>query len=88
MSLRIDSRKNRSSSTTDTNDVFGIGFRQFARTAMRAAPNNVVASTCEFHNVRKDTAGAMPVARKLWLMPGAELSKLRAKSPAEQCHRA
>ena len=57
MSLRIDSRKNRSSSTTDTNDVFGICFRQFARTAMRAAPNNVVASTCEFHNVRKDTAG-------------------------------
>ena len=86
MSLRIDSRKNRSSSTTDTNDVFGIGFRPFARTAMRAAPNNVVASTCEFHNVRKDTAGAMPVARKLWLMPGAELSKLRAKSPTEQCH--
>jgi hypothetical protein len=28
MSLRIDSRKNRSSSTTDTNDVLGIGFRQ------------------------------------------------------------
>ena len=59
MSLRIDSRKNRSSSTIDTKDVFGIGFRQFARTAMRAAPDNVVASTCEFHNVRKDTAGAM-----------------------------
>jgi len=28
----------------------------------------------------------MPVARKLWLMPGAEFSKLRgAKSPTEQC---
>jgi len=62
------------------------GLRQLVRTAMRAAPNNVVASTCEFHNVRKDTAGAMPVARKLWLMPGAELSKLRAKSSTEQCH--
>ena len=55
---------------------------------MRAAPNNVVASTCEFHNVREDTAGAMPVARKLWLMPGAELGKLRAKSPIEQCRSA
>jgi hypothetical protein len=88
MSLRIDSRKNRSSSTTDTSDVFGIGFRQFARTAMRMAPNNVAASTCEFRNVRKDNAGAMPVARKLWLMPGAELSKLRAKTLTEQCHRA
>lgn len=53
---------------------------------MLAAPNNVVASTCEFYNVRKDTADAMPAARKLWLMPGAELSKLRAKSPTEQCH--
>jgi hypothetical protein len=84
----MESRKCRSSSTTETNDVFGIGFQQFARTAMRAAPNNVVASTCEFPNVRKDTAGAMPVARKLWLMPGAELSKLRAKSPTEQCHSA
>ena len=52
---------------------------------MRATPNNVVASTCEFHNVREDTAGAMPVARKLWLMPGAELGKLRAKRPIEQC---
>jgi hypothetical protein len=51
---------------------------------MRAAPNNVVASTCEFRNVRKDIAGAMPVARKLWFMPGAELTKLRAKSPTEQ----
>src|SRR3954453_10670148 len=70
MSLRIDSRKNRSSSKTDTNDVFGIGFRQFARTAMRAAPNHVVASTCEFHNVRKDTADGMPVPRKLWLISG------------------
>ena len=55
---------------------------------MRAAPNNAVASTCEFHKVRKDTAGAMPVARKLWLMPGAELGKLRAKSPIEQCRSA
>jgi hypothetical protein len=55
---------------------------------MRAPPNNVVASTCEFHNVRNDTAGAMRVARKLWLMPGAELGKLRAKSPTEQCHSA
>jgi hypothetical protein len=36
----------------------------------------------------KNAAGAMPVPRKFWLMPGAELSKLRAKSPAEQCHRA
>ena len=80
----MESRKYRSSSTTETNDVFGIGFRQFARTAMRAAPNKVVADTCELHCVRKDTAGAMPVRRKLWLMPGAELSKLRAKSPTEQ----
>ena len=55
---------------------------------MRAASDDVVASTCEFHNVRDDTAGAMPVARKLWLMPGAELGKLRAKSPTEQCHSA
>jgi hypothetical protein len=55
---------------------------------MRAAPNNVVASTCEFHNVRKDSAGAMPVTRKLWLMPAAEISKLRARSPTEQCHSA
>jgi len=84
----MESRKYRSSSTTETNDVFGIGFRQFARTGMRAAPNNVIASTCEFHNVRQDTAGAMPVARKLWLMPGAELSRLRAKSPAGRCHSA
>jgi molybdopterin-guanine dinucleotide biosynthesis protein len=50
------------------------------------AANNVVASTCEFHNVRQDTAGAMPMVCKLWLMPGAELNKLRAKSPTEQCH--
>ena len=84
----MESRKYRSSSTTETNDVFCIGFRQFARTAMQAVPNNVVASTCEFHNVRKYTAGAMPVARKLWLMPDAQLSKLRAKSPTEQCHSA
>jgi hypothetical protein len=82
----MDSRKYRSSSTTETNNVFGIGFRQFVRTAMQAAPNDVGASTCEFHTVRQDTAGAMPVARKLWFMPGAELSKLRAKSPTEQCH--
>jgi hypothetical protein len=80
----MDSRKYRSSSTTETNVVFGIGFRQFARTAIWAAPNNVVASTCEFHNLRKDTAGATPVTRKLWFMPGAELSKLRAKRPTEQ----
>jgi hypothetical protein len=53
---------------------------------MRAVPNNVVASTCEFHNVRQDTADAMPGARKLWLMPGAELGWLRAKSATEQCH--
>ncbi len=80
MSLLMESRKYRSSSTTETNDVYGIGFQQFARTAMRAAPNNVVATTSEFRNVRKDTAGATPVARKLWLMPGAELSKLRQES--------
>jgi hypothetical protein len=55
---------------------------------MRAAPNNVVASTREFHNVRKDTAGAMPAARKLWFMPRGELSELRAKSPIEQRHSA
>ena len=84
----MESRKYRSSSTTETNDIIGIGFTQFARTAMRTAPNNVVAPACEFHNVRKDTAGAMPVARKLWLMPGAESNKLRAKSSTEQCHSA
>jgi hypothetical protein len=84
MSLRIDSRKNRSSSTTDTNDAFGIGLRQFSN-RHASAPNNVVASTCEFHNVRNDTAGAMPTARKLWFMPGAELSKPRATSSTEQC---
>jgi hypothetical protein len=55
---------------------------------MRAAPNNVVASPCEFHNVRKDTAGAVPVAHKLWLMPEAELNKLRAKRRTEQRHSA
>jgi hypothetical protein len=55
---------------------------------MRAAPNNAVAPTCEFHYVRQDTAGAMPVAGKLWLMPGAELSEPRVKSPAGQCHSA
>jgi hypothetical protein len=48
---------------------------------MRAAPNNVVASTRELRNVRNDTAGVMPVARKLWLMPGAELGKLRVQGP-------
>jgi hypothetical protein len=32
--------------------------------------------------VRDDTAGVTPVARKLWLMPGAELGKLRAQGPA------
>jgi hypothetical protein len=84
----MDSRKYRSSSTTETNNVFRIDFRQFARTAMLAAPNNVVASTCDFHNLRQDTAGAMPVACKLWLMPGAKLNKLRAKSATELCHRA
>ena len=42
MSLLMELRKYRLSSTTETNDVFGIGFRQFARTAMQAAPNNVV----------------------------------------------
>jgi hypothetical protein len=31
MSLVMDSRKYLSSSTTETNDAFGIGFRQFAR---------------------------------------------------------
>jgi hypothetical protein len=49
---------------------------------MRAPPNNVVASTRELRNVRDDTAGVTPVARKLWLMPGAELGKLRAQGPA------
>jgi hypothetical protein len=80
----MESRKYRSSSTTETNDVFGISFRQLARTVMWAAPNNVVASTCEFHNARKDTAGAMPAARKFWLMPGGELGRLRAKSSTDQ----
>jgi hypothetical protein len=42
MSLLIEARKYGSSSTTEINDVFGISFRQFARTAMRAAPNHVV----------------------------------------------
>ena len=32
MSLLMDSRKYGSSSTTETNDAFGMGFRQFART--------------------------------------------------------
>jgi hypothetical protein len=32
-------------------------------------------------NVRKDTANALSVARKLWLMPRAELGKLRQESP-------
>ena len=27
----------------------------------------------------------MPVPRKLWLMPGGEFRKLRAKNAAEQC---
>src|ERR1700754_4423026 len=84
MSLCIDSRKNRSSSTTDTNGVFGIGFRQFARTAMRAAPNNVIASTCEFHNVREDTARAMPAARKLWLMQDGTVHVFRLELGCER----
>ena len=84
----MESRKYRSSSTTEINNVFGMGLRQFGRTAMQAALNNVVASTREFDSVRQDTAGAMPVARKLWLMPGAELCNLRAKSSTEPCHSA
>ena len=51
----MESRKYRSSSTTETNDVFGICFRQFARTAMRTAPTILAASTREFHYVRKDS---------------------------------
>ncbi len=85
----MDSRKYRSSSTTETNDAFGMGFRQFARTGhvdgattMWSRPH-ANSTTCA-----KNAAGAMPVARKFWLMPEAELSKLRAKSPAEQYHRA
>jgi hypothetical protein len=55
---------------------------------MWTAPNNVVAAAANSTTCAKNAAGAMPVARKLWLMPVAELSNLRAKSPAEQCHRA
>ena len=83
----MESRKYRSSSTTETNDVFGISFPLFARTAMRAAPNNVVRPHSN-SIVRKDTARAMPVARKLWFMRGAELNKLRAQSPTTQCRSA
>jgi hypothetical protein len=35
MSLRMDSRKNRSSSTTETNDAFGIGHRGSHGAAIR-----------------------------------------------------
>jgi hypothetical protein len=42
MSLLTESRKYRSSSTTETNDVFGISSRQLARAAAGTAPNNVV----------------------------------------------
>ncbi len=84
----MDSRKYRSSSTTETNDAFGIGFRQFARTGHAGRAQQYGRSACEFHNLRKECRRCKPVARKFWLMPGAELSKLRAKSPAEQCHRA
>jgi len=85
----MDSRKYRSSSTTEINDAFGIGFQQFAQTGhaggvrlMWSRPH-ASSTTCA-----KNATGAMPVARKLWLMPGAELSKLHGESPAEQRHRA
>jgi hypothetical protein len=46
--------------------------------AMWAAPNNVVASTRECHNLRKACGRCNGSGRKLWFMPGAEFSELRA----------
>src|SRR3954462_5362459 len=51
MSLLMDSRKYLSSSTTEINDVSGIGSGTSLETAVRTAPNNVVAPPCEFHNL-------------------------------------
>jgi hypothetical protein len=63
----MESRKYRSSSTTETNDVFGIGFWQFARTATLAACNSAVALTRELCNVRRTVLSRNAAARKLWL---------------------
>jgi hypothetical protein len=54
MSLLMDSRKNGSSSTTDTNNAFGIRPPAVrSNLAIRAPPNNVVAPAFELNNCAK-----------------------------------
>ena len=48
MSLLMDSRTNRSSSTIDTNDAFGIPLRQCNSSPAWGDPTNVIVPTCEF----------------------------------------
>src|SRR2546428_239369 len=54
MTLLMDPQKYRSPSTTETNDAFGIGPRQFARTGHAGRAQQYGRSACEFHNLRKE----------------------------------
>jgi hypothetical protein len=50
---------------------------------MRARGRDHIVGRRELHSVRNYAAGAMPVARKLWLMPRDKLGKLRAQRPTD-----
>src|SRR6266851_50921 len=64
MSLRMDSRKNRSSSTTETNDAFGIRPRSSHGPAIRVLQQFRRARTVSCTQERPQ---AMPGPRKPWL---------------------
>src|SRR6266566_8539814 len=79
MSLPMESRKNRSSSTTETNSFFITPPLAVRSNPPCGRPNNAVAPAWDDVICAKNAAGAMPVPPKLWRISGRELRRLGAK---------
>jgi len=68
----MESRNNQSSSTTAIDSAFGMRLSGISlNPAIRAPHNNIVASACEFRNLRARIPLTKVSARKLWCMPRA-----------------
>src|SRR5215469_14668493 len=82
MSLHMDSRKNRSSSTTETSTFCIMPPWLFAELVVRASQYRSSALDCLI--CVKNATGALPVSRKLWLICEAEPHGLRLGISAER----
>src|SRR6266699_4972802 len=82
MSLPMDSRKNRSSSTTETNSFFIMPPLAVRSNPPCGRPNNAVTP---YMICAKDATGAMPLLRKLWLISEREFAQAGHQKGSPSC---